>query len=58
MAKHKYDYLFKILIIGESGVDKTPFLLRFTNDTFIPGHITSVGKSYTFYHLYFVTYRY
>ena len=44
MSNHKYDYLFKILIIGESGVDKTAFLLRFTDDSFTANHLTTVGK--------------
>ena len=37
MSRHKYDYLFKILIIGESSVGKTPFLLRFTEDNSLNG---------------------
>ena len=40
MSNHKYDYLFKILIIGESGVGKTAFLLRFTDESFTGNHIT------------------
>ena len=44
MASHKYDYLFKILLIGESGADKTPFLLRFTDDSFTANHLTTIVK--------------
>lgn len=33
--KDKYDYFFKILIIGDPGVGKTQFLYRFTEDTYI-----------------------
>lgn len=40
---HKYDHLFKLLIIGESGVGKTCLLLRFTDDSFTPNHLTTIG---------------
>ena len=43
MEKHKYDYLFKLLIIGESGVGKTCLLLRFTDDSFTSNHLTTIG---------------
>jgi len=43
MASHKYDYLFKLLIIGESGVGKTCLLLRFTDDSFTANHLTTIG---------------
>ena len=43
MATHKYDYLFKLLIIGESGVGKTCLLLRFTDDSFTANHLTTIG---------------
>ena len=43
MSSHKYDYLFKLLIIGESGVGKTCLLLRFTDDSFTQNHLTTIG---------------
>ena len=43
MATHKYDYLFKLLIIGESGVGKTCLLLRYTDDSFTANHLTTIG---------------
>ena len=42
-GSHKYDYLFKLLIIGESGVGKTCLLLRFTDDSFTANHLTTIG---------------
>jgi len=44
MANHKYDHLFKLLIIGESGVGKTCLLLRFTDDSFTANHLTTIGN--------------
>ena len=43
MSNHKYDHLFKLLIIGESGVGKTCLLLRFTDDSFTANHLTTIG---------------
>ena len=53
MASHKHDYLFKLLIIGESYVGKTDLLLSYTNDSFISdrgtkdGDITETGQTKT-----------
>ncbi|KAI9593396.1 ras family-domain-containing protein [Syncephalis fuscata] len=38
-----YDHLFKFLLIGDSGVGKSCLLLRFTDDSFTPSFITTVG---------------
>lgn len=43
MSNQKYDHLFKLLIIGESGVGKTCLLLRFTDDSFTNNHLTTIG---------------
>lgn len=45
MAKRKreYDYLVKLLVIGDSGVGKTCMLLRFADDTFNPSHLATIG---------------
>jgi len=41
--KPAYDYLVKLIIIGDSGVGKTCFLLRFADDNFAVSHITTIG---------------
>lgn len=42
MAK-TYDYLFKLLLIGDSGVGKTCILFRFSEDTFNATFISTIG---------------
>lgn len=42
MAPH-YDYLIKLLLIGDSGVGKSCLLLRFCDDQFTPSFITTIG---------------
>jgi len=38
-----YDYLIKLLLIGDSGVGKSCLLLRFSEDLFNPSFITTIG---------------
>ncbi|KAJ8311569.1 hypothetical protein KUTeg_010924 [Tegillarca granosa] len=42
MAK-TYDYLFKLLLIGDSGVGKTCVLFRFSEDAFNSTFISTIG---------------
>jgi GTPase SAR1 family protein len=44
MAK-TYDYLFKLLLIGDSGVGKTCVLFRFSEDAFNTTFISTIGKA-------------
>jgi small GTP-binding protein len=44
--KNEYDYMFKLLILGDSGVGKTCFLLRFVEDNFSQSHIPTIGIDY------------
>ena len=41
-----YDYIFKVLILGDSAVGKTCFLLRYADDTFVDNHISTIGLDY------------
>ena len=38
-----FDYLFKLLLIGDSGVGKTCILFRFSDDAFNSTFISTIG---------------
>lgn len=44
MSAKAYDYLFKLLLIGDSGVGKTCVLFRFSDDAFNSTFISTIGK--------------
>ena len=44
MAK-QYDILFRLLLIGDSGVGKTCMICRFAEDEFNDSHMSTIGKS-------------
>lgn len=48
MAKKTYDLLFKLLLIGDSGVGKTCILFRFSDDAFTSTFISTIGESKNF----------
>ena len=39
----KYDYLFRILLVGDSGVGKTCILIRFVENTFSQSYLSTIG---------------
>ena len=39
----QYDYLLKLIVIGDSSVGKTCILLRFSDDQFPTSHMPTIG---------------
>ena len=42
----EYDYLFKILLVGDSGVGKSSLLIRFADDVFCESYISTIGVDF------------
>ena len=46
MSKDKKEVLYKILLLGDSSVGKTCFLMRYTDNTFQEIHMSTIGLDY------------
>jgi len=42
----EYDYLFKIVLIGDAGVGKSTMLRKYTDDTYCEGYISTIGVDF------------
>ncbi|KAM0860354.1 hypothetical protein ACQ4PT_046615 [Festuca glaucescens] len=46
MSSAEYDYLFKLLLIGDSSVGKSCLLLRFADDAYVDTYISTIGVDF------------
>eukprot|EP01017_Pseudomicrothorax_dubius_P036446 TRINITY_DN5216_c0_g1_i3.p1 TRINITY_DN5216_c0_g1~~TRINITY_DN5216_c0_g1_i3.p1 ORF type:complete len:216 (-),score=48.70 TRINITY_DN5216_c0_g1_i3:125-772(-) len=44
----EYDFLFKIVLVGDSGVGKSCLLLRFADDSFNENYLATIGVDFRF----------
>ena len=42
-----FDFLFKVVVIGDSGVGKSCLLIRFAEDKFSEEHVSTIGVDFT-----------
>ena len=47
MAEEEYDILYKIILVGDSGVGKTQIALRFIKNTFEESSMTTIGVEFS-----------
>ena len=45
-STEEYDHLFKIVIIGDSGVGKSSLMIRFADKIFSDNHVTTIGVDF------------
>ena len=43
------DYLFKVVILGDSGVGKSALMLRFSDDMFTESYVSTIGVDYVLF---------
>lgn len=44
----EYDYLFKVVIVGNSSVGKSSILRRFADDSFQESYLATIGVDFRF----------
>ena len=42
----EYDYIFKIVLIGDTSVGKSSLLVRFSDDQFSDTYVTTIGVDF------------
>ena len=46
MSYNKYDYLFKLVLLGETKVGKTSIMTRIYGDFFPTNYLTTIGMDF------------
>ena len=46
LMNQEYDYLIKVLLLGDSGTGKSSLILRYTDDTFNGSLVSSIGVDF------------
>ena len=46
LMNQDYDYLIKVLLLGDSGTGKSSLILRYTDDTFNGSLVSSIGVDF------------
>jgi len=46
--KGNYDFLFKLVLLGDSAVGKSSILVRFSDDEFVESHINTIGVDFRY----------
>ena len=49
MSNQEYDYLFKLLLIGNSSVGKSSLLFRFVENTWDENFVPTIGVDFVSY---------
>ena len=47
-----FDYIYKLLLVGNSGVGKTVFLTRYCDDSFFQSFVSTVGIDFRVKNIY------
>jgi len=51
-SSSEFDYLLKILVLGESGVGKSNLVLRYCDESFSEMYISTIGVDFKFKHIF------
>ena len=46
ISTHSYDYLYKLVIVGDTGVGKTNILLNLVDGQFDGSHLATIGVDF------------
>ena len=55
VPKKKYDFLFKLLLVGDAGVGKSSVIMRYSSEAFTDCFIPTIGKRGHLFNLTFLS---